>query len=168
MATSPLSDNVRNTILPGRQAMSDTHRDLYFARYDARHRLISGGKVLIPVRKHARMQAMAARRLERMFPQIGPVTFDYVWGGYIGMTRDYFPRVHRLGPDGFAWAGCNGRGVGLSIALGRELAQAVQGKPADELALPLSEADPIPLHGVVRHVAPMMLAYYRYLDRKEI
>ncbi len=39
MATQPLSDNVRNTVIPGRQAMSDTHGELYFARYDARHRL---------------------------------------------------------------------------------------------------------------------------------
>jgi glycine/D-amino acid oxidase-like deaminating enzyme len=32
MATQPLSDNVRKTIIPGRQAMSDTHGELYFAR----------------------------------------------------------------------------------------------------------------------------------------
>jgi glycine/D-amino acid oxidase-like deaminating enzyme len=31
MATQPLSDNVRKTIIPGRQAMSDTHGELYFA-----------------------------------------------------------------------------------------------------------------------------------------
>ena len=36
MATQPLSDNIRKTIIPGRQAMSDTHGELYFARYDAR------------------------------------------------------------------------------------------------------------------------------------
>ncbi|MFX9532905.1 hypothetical protein ABTO68_20135, partial [Acinetobacter baumannii] len=28
MATAPLGDNIRKTILPGRQAMSDTHGDL--------------------------------------------------------------------------------------------------------------------------------------------
>jgi len=28
MATQPLSDNVRKTIVPGRQAMSDTHGEL--------------------------------------------------------------------------------------------------------------------------------------------
>jgi glycine/D-amino acid oxidase-like deaminating enzyme len=168
MATAPLSDNVRKSILPGRQALSDTHRELYFARYDARNRLISGGNVLIPVNKRERMQSHVAERLEQLFPQIGPVRFEYHWNGYIGMTRDYFPRFHRLGPDGYAWAGDNGRGVGLSIALGRELAKAVRGAPADELALPFSEPDPIPLHGVVRRAAPLMLAYYRYLDSKEI
>ena len=45
MATEPLSDAARKTIIPGRQAMSDTHGELYFARYDARNRLVTGGAV---------------------------------------------------------------------------------------------------------------------------
>jgi glycine/D-amino acid oxidase-like deaminating enzyme len=43
MATHPLSESARKTIIPGRQAMSDTHGELYFARYDARNRLVTGG-----------------------------------------------------------------------------------------------------------------------------
>src|SRR5258707_10404168 len=46
MSTQPLSDNVRKTIIPGRQALSDTHGELYFARYDARHRLVTGGALV--------------------------------------------------------------------------------------------------------------------------
>ena len=42
MATQPLSDDVRKSVIPGRQAMSDTHGELYFARYDARNRLVTG------------------------------------------------------------------------------------------------------------------------------
>src|SRR6202166_821054 len=42
MATRPLSESARKTIIPGRQAMSDTHGELYFARYDARNRLVTG------------------------------------------------------------------------------------------------------------------------------
>ncbi len=168
MATKPLSDNVRRTIIPGRQAVSDTHRELYFTRYDARNRLVTGGAILLPFKRRERMQPYIASRLERLFPNIGPVTFDYVWNGYVGMTRDFFPRMHQLGPDGFAWAGCNGRAVGLSVALGRELAAAVTGTPVDQLALPLSAPTPIPLHGLARRVAPGMLVPYRYLDRREI
>ena len=150
MATKPLGDNVRRTIIPGRHAVSDTHRELYFARYDARNRLVTGGAILLPVQRRERMQPYIAARLERLFPNIGPVQFDYVWNGYVGMTRDFFPRMHQLGPDGFAWAGCNGRAVGLSVALGAELAKAVTGTPVDQLALPLSEPAPLPLHGLAR------------------
>ena len=69
------------------------------------------------------------------------------------MTRDYLPRLHRLGPDGYAWAGCNGRAVALSIALGREFARAIQGTPEDELALPFTEPAPIPFHALARRLA---------------
>ncbi|MBP8309133.1 MAG: FAD-binding oxidoreductase, partial [Burkholderiaceae bacterium] len=62
----------------------------------------------------------------------------------------------------------NGRGVGLSVALGRELARAVTGTPEDELALPFSEPRPLPLHGLARRVAPLMLLLYRHRDRREI
>ena len=113
MATAPLGDNVRRTVLPERPAMSDTHGELYFARYDARHRLVTGGALLNPVNGAERLKPYVAARLQRLFPQIGAVHFDYVWNGKLAMTRDYLPRLHKLGPDGYAWAGCNGRAVGL-------------------------------------------------------
>src|SRR5712672_681591 len=97
MATQPLSDDVRKSIIPGRQAMSDTHGELYFARYDARNRLVTGGAVIGPGNKPERLKLVVAERLQRLWPQIGPVEFDYVWNGYLGMTTDSFPRIHRLG-----------------------------------------------------------------------
>ena len=107
-------------------------------------------------------------RLRRLWPQIGEVKFDYVWNGYVGMTTDFLPRIHRLGPDAFAWAGCNGRAVALSIAMGRELARAAQGAPAEELALPFTEPLPYVAHGLLRRLAPLMLMVYRRRDAEEI
>jgi glycine/D-amino acid oxidase-like deaminating enzyme len=168
MATRPLGDNIRRSILPERPAMSDTHGELYFARYDARHRLVTGGALVSRVNGAERLKPYVAARLARLFPQIGAVRFDYVWNGYIGMTRDYMPRLHRLGPDGYAWAGCNGRAVALSVALGRELARAIAGAPEGELALPFSEPEPIPFHPLVRRLAPLMLLEYKRRDRREM
>ena len=167
MATAPLSDNVRKAIIPGRQAMSDTHAELYFARYYARDRLVTGGALVNPVNRRERLQPMIAERLARLWPQIGAVSFDYMWNGAIGMTADFLPRIHRIGPDAYAWAGCNGRAVALSLALGRELAKAVQGAPEQDLALPLSEPSPLVLHGLLRRVAPLMLLLYRLRDLRE-
>ena len=168
MATTPLGDNTRRAILPERSTMSDTHGELYFARYDARHRLVTGGALVNPANGAARLKPYVAERLRRLFPSIGDVQFDYVWNGYIGMTRDYLPRIHRLGPDGYAWAGCNGRAVALSIALGREFARAVQGTPDTDLALPFTQPAPIPLHGLARRVAPLMLLEMKRRDRREM
>jgi glycine/D-amino acid oxidase-like deaminating enzyme len=168
MATPPLSDNVRKTIIPGRQAMSDTHGELYFARYDARNRLVTGGAVLGPGNKAERLKARVKERLQRLWPQIGEVSFDYVWNGYVGMTTDFMPRIHRLGPDAYGWTGCNGRAVALSIALGNELSKAARGVPEDELALPFTEPVTIPAHGLLRKLAPLMLLLYRRRDAREI
>jgi glycine/D-amino acid oxidase-like deaminating enzyme len=168
MATQPLSDNVRKTIIPGRQAMSDTHGELYFARYDARNRLVTGGAVIRPGNKVERIKARVTERLQRLWPQIGEVSFDHVWNGYVGMTTDFLPRIHRLGPDAYGWTGCNGRAVALSIALGGELSKAVRGVPENELALPFTKPEPIPAHGLLRKLAPLMLLLYRRRDAREI
>jgi glycine/D-amino acid oxidase-like deaminating enzyme len=168
MSTQPLSDNIRKTIIPERQAMSDTHGELYFARYDARNRLITGGAVIGPGDKAARLKARVTERLQRLWPQIGEVKFDHVWNGYVGMTTDFLPRIHRLGPDAYGWTGCNGRAVALTIPLGNELAKAVRGVPASELALPFTAPAPLPFHGVLRKLAPLMLLLYRRRDAREI
>jgi glycine/D-amino acid oxidase-like deaminating enzyme len=168
MATSPISDNVRRGILPERSAMSDTHGELYFMRFDARHRLITGGALINPANGAERLKPYIGARLKRLFPTIGEVHFDHVWNGYIGMTRDFMPRIHQIGPDGYAWAGCNGRAVALSIALGAEFSRAVQGAHRSDLALPFTQPEPIPLHGIARRVAPLMLLNYRRRDAREI
>lgn len=166
MATRPLSDTARKTIIPGRQAMSDTHGELYFARYDARNRLVTGGAVI--GNRPGQLKLIVAERLQRLWPQIGPVDFDFVWNGYVGMTTDFLPRIHRLGPDAYGWTGCNGRAVALSIGLGSELSKAVRGVPDVELALPFSEPAPIAAHGLLRRLAPLMLMLYRRRDAREI
>jgi glycine/D-amino acid oxidase-like deaminating enzyme len=146
--------------------MSDTHGELYFARYDARHRLVTGGAMMGTDTEQLR--AAVAARLQRLWPQIGDVKFDYVWNGYVGMTTDFLPRIHQLGPDAFAWAGCNGRAVALSIAIGQELAKAAQGVPAEDLALPFSQPLPYVAHSLLRRLAPLMLMVYRRRDAAEI
>lgn len=168
MATQPLSEQARQTIIPGRQAVSDTHGELYFMRYDARHRLVTGGNVIGFGDKTSRLKEMVGARLQRLWPEIGEVKFDYVWNGYVGMTTDFLPRMHKLGPNAFGWTGCNGRAVALSIALGNEFAKAVRGVPDEELALPFSEPVPIAAHGLMRLLAPFMLLVYRRRDKKEI
>lgn len=166
MATEPLSDAARRIVIPGRQAMSDTHGELYFARYDARNRLVTGGAQMGSDAES--LKASVAARLKRLWPAIGDVKFDYIWNGYVGMTTDFLPRIHRLGPDAFAWAGCNGRAVALSIAIGQELAKAARGVPAQDLALPFTEPLPWVAHGLLRRLAPLMLMVYRRRDAAEI
>jgi hypothetical protein len=107
-------------------------------------------------------------RLQRLWPQIGDVSFDYVWNGYVGMTADFLPRIHKFGPNAYGWTGCNGRAVALTIPLGNELAKAVRGVPESELALPFTEPVPFMAHGLLRKIAPWMLMLYRRRDAQEL
>ncbi len=169
LATAPLSENVRSTVVPDRQAISDTHGDLHFFRYDARNRLITGGALALPFNGHQRIRARIAKRLERIFPQYVEPEIEYSWTGYVGATRDHTPHFHKLGPNGWTWIGCNGRGVSLSVALGGELAKAVQGVPEQDLAFPLTEIEPLPLHKFLRLTSrPFNLTLYRYRDWRDI
>src|SRR6201990_3152393 len=164
MATQPLSESARQAVIPGRQAMSDTHGELYFARYDARNRLVTGGAVIGPGNKPERVKVMVADRLRRLWPQIGQVEFDYVWNGYVGMTTDFLPRIHRLGPDAYGWTRRQRRAVPLAPALGDQLSKAVRGAPESELGLPSTDPVPIPAHALLRKLAPLMLLVYRRRD----
>lgn len=172
MATQPLPEDIRRQVLPERSALSDTHAELRFARYDARHRLVTGGAMFGGRNPGERLKPVIARRLIEMFPALrdvpGGLAFDYVWNGPIGMTTDYLPRVHRLGPDGYAWVGCNGRGVALAMSIGREFARAILGVPRAELALPFTEPEPIRFHAVAKHLAPLALLDARRRDKREV
>ena len=108
----------RNTIIPGRQAMSDTHGELYFARYDARNRLVTGGAVARP------LQPAPNGSSATWATACAAVAADRRGAFRLRLERlcrhdDGFPAAHSpLGPDALAWAGCNGRAVALSVALG--------------------------------------------------
>ena len=167
MATTPLSAEARASVIPGRQAVSDTRGDLRFFRYARDGRLVTGGALILPMNGAERLKALVGRRLRQTFRQIGEFGFDHVWNGTIGMTADRLPHVHRLGPDAYAWTGCNGRGVALAVSLGRELARAARGEDARDLALPFSPLRPQPFHAVARRVAPVMLGLYRWRDARE-
>jgi glycine/D-amino acid oxidase-like deaminating enzyme len=168
MATAPLSLTELATVLPERSAVSDTHGELYFMRLDARQRLITGGALVNGTNGAERLKPYIAARLAHLFPAIKAVTFDSVWNGYVGITQDFMPRFHQIGPDGYAWVGCNGRAVSLSLAIGQEFARAITGTPRRDLALPFTEPEPIRFYPLVRRLAPLALLRYRWRDAREV
>ncbi len=172
MATQPIPDDIRRTLMPERNAVSDTHGELRFMRYDARNRLVTGGAVFGRTNAEARIKPMIAKRLTAAFPQLdaipGGMGFDYVWSGPVGMTQDFLPRIHAIGPDGYAWVGCNGRGVALAMSIGREFARGILGAARNDLALPFTEPNAIPFHTIAKRLVPLALLDARRRDRREV
>jgi glycine/D-amino acid oxidase-like deaminating enzyme len=137
LATAPLPAALRRTILPQGHALSDTRGDPQSFRLDAAGRLVTGGALLHRFGWRRRIEARLAARVQRVFPQLGPVQFAAAWWGVLGATPDQLPHLYELAPGVMAWNGCNGRGIGLAIALGRELARSAAGVPLPELAAPV-------------------------------
>jgi glycine/D-amino acid oxidase-like deaminating enzyme len=144
IATAPLGDNLRGTILPGRQGAWDTKSVLTSFRLDQAGRLVIGSVGALRGSGGPVHRAWARRTLRALFPQAGDVPFEAEWYGQIGMTADALPRFHRLARNVVGFSGYNGRGIAPGTAFGRVLADLVAGRVAEaDLPLPVTAPAPI-------------------------
>ena len=143
LATPPLSDNLRGSILPGREGAWDTREILSSFRFDRQGRLVFGSVGALRGTGRAVHRDWGRRALKRLFPQLGDLAFEHEWFGQIGMTEDSVPRFHRLARDTVGFSGYNGRGIAPGTVFGRCLAELALGR-IDEAALPLPVTPPVP------------------------
>jgi len=167
VATQPLPQAVRQRLLPGGQSVSDTRRNLFTFRFDAGNRLISGGMHILSPGAEARVPATIHRRLARMLDLPDLLPLDYAWSGMASVMPDYLPRVVELAPGLIAGFACNGRGIALSTAMGRELAAWAAGRDLAALAVPLRAVAPIPYHALTRMAPNLLLPISMIRDRMD-
>lgn len=163
VATQPLDPAVRERLLPGGQCVSDTRRNLFTFRFDAANRLISGGMHVFSPGAERRVPAAIHRRLGQVL-QLDLPPLEHAWSGLASVMPDFLPRVVDLAPGLIAGFACNGRGIALSTAMGRELAAWAAGRDVAALALPRQEARPLPLHGLARLAPNALLPISRLRD----
>ncbi|MFD1199302.1 NAD(P)/FAD-dependent oxidoreductase [Brucella gallinifaecis] len=168
MATRPLSDNLRKSILPERQGVWDTKEVLSSFRFDNQGRLVFGSVGALRNTGAGVHKAWAKKSLKRLFPQIGDVEFESEWYGKIGMTNDSLPKFHRLAHNVVGFSGYNGRGIAPGTVFGQYLAMLVSGEISEaDLPLPVSDPKEQSLRGLreayyeagaqVAHVAEIIL-----------
>jgi glycine/D-amino acid oxidase-like deaminating enzyme len=146
IATAPLSDNIRKSILPEGHATWDTQTVPTGFRTDAAGRLIINSVGALRNTGLAVHRAWARRRLNSYFPQLGDIAFEHEWYGWIGTTGDHLPRLHAPAENLIALTGFNGRGIAPGTVLGRELARHVAGDVSlEEMFLPVSPLRSAPL-----------------------
>jgi glycine/D-amino acid oxidase-like deaminating enzyme len=149
VATAPLGDNVRRTILPEGQGAWDTRTVLTCFRTDDAGRLIVGSVGALRGTGTAIHRGWALRHIRTLFPLLGAVTLEHEWYGRIGMTNDHLPRLHAPAENMIALAGFNGRGIAPGTVFGRELARHVAGEvPLDGMFLPVTPARDAPFRAV--------------------
>lgn len=164
VATAPLSAQLRTSILPGGQSVSDTQRILRYFRLDSGGRLVLGTRgsytdVPIPQRTLAHERAV-----RELYPQLSGLALEYRWGGFVAMTRDGIPHLHEPEPGLLAGLGYNGRGVAMATAMGRLLARRALGESAASIDFPVTPVRPIHLHALSRLGARATIRYLQMRD----
>ncbi|MEM1352995.1 MAG: FAD-binding oxidoreductase [Pseudomonadota bacterium] len=165
VATKPLSDNVRASILPDRHALSDARRLLLYFRLDADGRFLMGGRGTYNDASTRRQIERLKRVTAEMFPQLANTEWHYAWGGFVALTRDHYPHLDELAPGLIAGVGYNGRGVAIATAMGTVLAKWAQGVPNHDLDFPVSPLKPLPLPFAREFVVEAEIMRLRLLDR---
>ncbi|MDB5665746.1 FAD-binding oxidoreductase [Cypionkella sp.] len=167
IATQPLPQSIRERLLPGGQCVSDSRRNLFTFRFDAANRLITGGMHILGLGADARVPKAIRRRMAQMLKLADLPPLDYAWSGMAAVMPSFLPRLIAPAPGLIAGIACNGRGIAMTTAMGRELALWAAGTPAEALAIPVGPPAPIPLHALMRHAPNALLPISQLRDRIE-
>ena len=138
VATEPLGERARS-ILPERQGLWDTAPVMFSVRRDASDRLIAGSMGRVIGGGDGVSRRWARRRLQRIFPALGPLRFETAWYGRIALTPDHLPRIHRLAEGLYTPIGYNGRGIAPGTVFGKAMAELLSGGSEEDLPLPVTE-----------------------------
>lgn len=166
VATEPLPEAVRKSILPEGHVSSDARNLLLYYRIDHSGRLLMGGRGSFAEPDPA--QPADWSHLEnvigKLFPQAAGIPIAYRWCGHVAITRDYLPHLHEPAPGLLIDIGCQGRGVGLQTRMGQALAEYIA--TGDKQALPVapSPIKPFPLYGLRRLYVSAVIGWYRMTD----
>jgi glycine/D-amino acid oxidase-like deaminating enzyme len=147
LATQPLPEKFRRTILPNGEGAWDTRMLLEMIRLDASGRLIFASFGALRNTGTFIHKRWAHRALARIFPELaGQVAFEHEWYGMIGMTADHIPRFHRLDEAIIGISGYNGRRIAPGTVFGQVLANFASGTIAeDDLPFKISELEDRPM-----------------------
>jgi len=156
-ATEPLGAKAEG-ILNERQGLWDTGSIMFSLRRDAYDRLIIGSMGSVIGGLGGLSKRWAAKNLQRLFPDLGPVKFETAWHGRIGMTPDHLPRIHRLAEGLYTPIGYNGRGITPGTMFGRAMAELLSGGAEDDLPLPISPLRKAPNRTVVSKMYELAFA----------
>jgi glycine/D-amino acid oxidase-like deaminating enzyme len=163
VATDPLPDKVRSSILPGGQTLSDTRRTILYGRIES-----TGHFVLGSIGQAGDGWPIDFRRLpneaNRIFPQLSSANWRYQWGGRIAITEDHLPHLHEPAQGLHIGLGYNGRAVAMSNVMGRVLAERVLGSESREAPFPVTSIKHYPLGQFSGCGAPFVIAYMGLCD----
>lgn len=178
--TEPLSEEQRSRIgWQGREGIYTAHEMLENFRLTEHGTLIGGSKIVrnkfgggLPEGYHEPTFAKLTTMFRDRFPELSDVKIAKWWGGWIGMTTNFLPRIgaHKKHPNIHHAIGFNGHGVPQTTLAGSILADTIAGEGhefADLFAKPGFAWPPEPLTWIGGNILTgVMGAMDARIDRK--
>jgi len=127
-ATAPLGAGRARALIRNDMAVADVNWALDYFRLSRDHRLLFGGQASYSALPPPGLRQRMTRRMRAVFPQLADVELDYVWGGYIDITRNRAPHWGRLAPNIYFAQGFSGHGVASTGLAGDVIAAAIAGQ----------------------------------------
>ena len=140
VATAPLTEKQRASILPGGEGCWDTATVMSSWRLDHEGRLIIGGMGQLSHIASGMHRQWIGRKIAKLFPALKGIEIERAWDGRIGMTQEKLPKIWRFGPGAYACFGYSGRGIAPGTVFGQRLANCILDKTEQVLpVVPVNE-----------------------------
>ena len=129
IATEPLSDEVRASVLAKNIAVADTKFVVNYFRFSDDNRMLFGGTESYSYKFPNDIVAQVRKPMLDIFPQLKNAKIDYAWGGTLGITMNRLPHFARYGSGNvLSMSGFSGQGVALGTLAGQIAAEAIAGQ----------------------------------------
>lgn len=126
MATESRAD-LRN-LIPNNEAVADMNLVLDYFRRSADDRLLFGGRVSHSKLPPSNLEAVLLKRAANVFPQLKNAEVEFLWGGFVDITRNRAPHFGRLASNILFLHGFSGHGLALTGLAGKLAAEVVAGQ----------------------------------------
>lgn len=167
IVSKPLRDNIRKSILPDGQIMSDTRYLTVGVRMHSDGRLHLGGGGGTAGADRPDLYEQLPREARTLYPHLGDIEWEYRWSGFMAMTPDRYPRLFELAPEVAAALGYSGRGICTATIMGRELARWAAGDANfADLVLPMSSYRTLPYYALRGPIIEGTVLFQTWRDRQ--
>lgn len=146
IASSPLEEGSYASILPGGEAASDASKLLTSFRITSDKRLIMGGAYATGGDENQEMFKCLKQSAKDRFPFLDKIEWAFGWSGYLGVSKTHLPQILELDVSCYSATGCNGRGIAMSTATGKALAELVVSENRKVCPIPVLKPDPFYFH----------------------
>jgi len=167
ITTQPLPEALAQELSPRNRMIYDSKNYLYYYRLTPDRRMLFGGRAAFfpETDQTVRRSAEILRRgMIEVYPQLGDVKVEYVWGGTLDFAFDIMPHAGQI--DGMYYAvGYAGHGVAMATYQGQKMAELIAGEKPENpfVGIPFPGA-PLGLYNGEPWFLPFAGVWYKFLD----